>query len=110
MVFRAAAWGHGLGFQPPGVCVHHGEHMVLALAGWWECGINFPGPLVFIFQPSSSMPERLYSLGLLDCGTCFTFMDNLCDNVHGQVSSTKANFCDPFSASPAPQHSPCLAA
>jgi len=41
--------------------------------------------LWFIFQTSSSIRLRLYLLDLLDCSTRFTFMDNLCDGVHGQV-------------------------
>jgi len=78
--------GHRMGFQPF-VLVQNCKHMVLALVGLWQCDIvNLPSLPIFIFQPSSSIPLGLYLLGLLDCSTCFTFMDNLCDGVHTQVT------------------------
>jgi len=81
--------GHRVGFQPSGFCLHYCEHIALALAGLWQCDIiSRPSLPIFVFLPSSSVPQRLYLLGLLDCSACFTFMDNLCDGVHGQVYSS----------------------
>ena len=78
--------GHRILFQLSSGCFHHCEHMALALAGLWKCDIiSLPGLAIFIFHPSSSVPLRLYLLGFLDCSACFTFMDNLCDGVHGKV-------------------------
>jgi len=77
---------HGIGLQPSSGCFHHCDHIALALVGLWQCDIiNLPSLPLFTFQPWSPMPERLYLLGLLECNACFTFVDNLCDSVHGQV-------------------------
>jgi len=78
--------GHRIGFQASGGCFHLCEHMVLALAGLWNCdSINLAGLPGFPFQPSSSISLRLCLLGFLDCSARFAFMDDLCDSIHGQV-------------------------
>lgn len=82
-----------LGFQGPGkylgsgmVCFHRCKHMVFPIVSLWGCGItDMPGFPVFIFQLLSSMPKRLYLLGLINHNTNFTFLDSLCNSVHGQV-------------------------
>ena len=66
--------GGGVGdricFQPASRCFYNCKHMALALVGLWECDIvNLPGLPIFIFQPSSPIPQRLYPLRLLDCST-----------------------------------------
>jgi len=77
--------GHRVGFQPSSGGLHHCEHIALALAGLWHCDtVSLPRLPTFIFQ-TSSIPLRFYPLGLLGYSTCFTFMDKLCDGVHGQV-------------------------
>lgn len=54
-----------------------------------ECDIiNPPDPSIFIFQPLSSISNRLYLLGLFNCYACFAFVDNLCNSAHGQVHSS----------------------
>ena len=46
------------------------ENVAFAMASLWDCDIIYiPGLLIFIFQPSSSILERLYPLGLLNCST-----------------------------------------
>jgi len=70
--------GHGIGFQPSGGCFYHCKPIVLSLESVCGCHIiNLPGLPIFIFQPLSSIPKRLCTLGLLHCSACFTFMDNL---------------------------------
>jgi len=59
---------HGICFQPSSGCFHHCKHIALVLECLLECDIiSLPSLPVFIFQPSSSIPLRLYPLGLLDC-------------------------------------------
>ena len=43
------------------------KQVTVDLAGLWEGQLP-----VFVFQPSSSIPERLYPLGLLNCSTFHT--------------------------------------
>ena len=52
--------GHRVCFQPSGGCFHHCKYMALAVAGLRECDIiNLPDFPTVIFQPLSSIPERL---------------------------------------------------
>jgi len=84
-VFWLVAWGTAC-FQSSGDSFHYYKHLVLALAHLWQCDtITLPGHPIFIFQPSFSIPERLYPLGLLNCSACFIFMDDLHNSVHYQV-------------------------
>lgn len=73
-------------FQPFNSCFHHCKRIALAVMGLWEGAIvSLLGFLIFVFQLSFSIPEGLYILGLLNGSACATFMDNLCDNIRGQV-------------------------
>lgn len=77
--------GHGICFQLFGG-FHHCKHIVFAMVNLWECGVtHLLGFPIFIFQLPSSVPKRLYLLGLINHSTYFTFLDSLCNSVHSQV-------------------------
>lgn len=77
--------GHGICFQLFGG-FHHCKHIVFAMVNLWECGVtHLLGCPIFIFQLPSSVPKRLYLLGLINHSTYFTLLDNLCNSVHSQV-------------------------
>lgn len=73
---------HGVHLQPSSACVHC-QHVVPGLMGLWECdAIHLPGLPILIFQPLSPY-HKGFTLGLLDCSTCFTVMDDLENTVCG---------------------------
>jgi len=77
--------GHRIRFQLSDDCFHTVNTWYL-LWCLWECDrINLPGLPIFIFQPSSSIPKRLYPFGSPSHSAYFTFMDNPCNSIHGQV-------------------------
>lgn len=66
--------GSGMGnvicFQPFNGCMQHCKHIVFIMASLKDCDvIHLP---IFMFQPSYSIPKRLYTLCLLNCSVCFT--------------------------------------
>lgn len=82
---------HKMYLQQSRGCFHHCKHRVFTMVGLWEHDKIHPSGLpVFIFQPSSSGPNRLYLLGLLNCCVCFTFINNLCNNMD------KSTYPDPI--------------
>ena len=69
---------HRVDLQPSSGGLHHGQYIALALTGLRQCDVvNLPGLPVLTFRPTSTIPEELHLLGLLDGSTHLTVMDNL---------------------------------
>lgn len=61
---------------------------------WWVCTMylacswqwsTLPGLTILETQLLTSVPGKVYFSGLVDCSTCFSFINGLCNDLHGQV-------------------------
>lgn len=64
-------------------CICNGEYVALAFVCSWQWS-SLPGFTIQETQLLPSIPGKAYFSGLVDC-TCFSFMNDLCNGLHGQL-------------------------